>query len=70
VALGLGVFAVVTYQLYSHSRYQGLDTQLANASPGIVGAIAATHNGDGSSPHGPDDNLPPGSYGELRSATG
>jgi two-component system OmpR family sensor kinase len=60
VLLGLGVFAVVTYQLYSRSQYQRVDSQLQSATPDLFRSL------------NPNDSptAAPGSYVELRSATG
>lgn len=84
VAVGLAVFAVVSYQLYSRSQYQLADSQLQSATPLLtqylqakdpgMGAPASPGNGDpddtsASNPTAPN-NLPPGSYVELRNSSG
>ncbi len=68
VALGLGVFAVVTYQLYSRSQYQRVDDQLQSATPGLLRYLSQAGNSPADA--GSDDNLPPGSYVQLRTSAG
>ncbi|MCU4184115.1 HAMP domain-containing histidine kinase [Acidiferrimicrobium sp. IK] len=69
VALGLGVFALVTYQLYSRSQYQRVDSQLQSATPGLLRYVF--RDGHSSTEgQGGDDNLPPGSYVQLRTQSG
>ena len=70
VALGLGVFALVTYQLYSRSQYQRVDDQLQSATPGLLRSVDPRDSGGANGPDGGDNNLPPGSYVQLRSASG
>jgi two-component system OmpR family sensor kinase len=72
VAIGLGVFAAVSYRLYSNSQYERIDNQLQAVSPDLdryLGATGPTGQGQGAPPGGPDDRgtggLPPGSYVQL-----
>jgi two-component system OmpR family sensor kinase len=97
VALGLTLFSVVSYQLYSRIQYSQLNEQLHSASPllaqfvsrkyapgSVTGPGGGTQAGFGGS-GGPEiagspsaarsggggpDNLPEGSYVELRDAAG
>jgi two-component system, OmpR family, sensor kinase len=90
VALGLTLFSVVSYQLYSRIQYSQLNEQLHSASPLLAQFIgrnyapgegqpgfspshgfggAAEGNGHSAAGAGPD-NLPEGSYVELRNAAG
>ncbi|MBO0748221.1 MAG: HAMP domain-containing histidine kinase, partial [Acidimicrobiaceae bacterium] len=104
VALGLAVFAVVSYQIYSRIQYDQLNEQLHSASPllaqfagrnyrlgftqgrlpyggwvpqsssrppAVASAGDDTSNArTGQSYYGGPDNLPEGSYVELRTAQG
>ena len=80
VTVGLAVFGVVTYSLYSRSEYQRLDTQLANSVPLVTNqlyekaGLTAPHGpyggpGGGPRPGGPPD-VPPSTYAELRAPDG
>jgi two-component system, OmpR family, sensor kinase len=100
VALGLALFSVVSYQLYSRIQYSQLNEQLHSATPllaqfvgrnylpgrsgdgGVAGGGAGSGGQSGSAagaggigggpglPGGGPDNLPEGSYVELRDAAG
>jgi two-component system OmpR family sensor kinase len=81
VALGLTLFAGVSYTLYSHIEYDQLNSQLHSASPLLFEFLGHTSpDGDADDPGaqfggigtGSDipDNLPPGSYVEVRTAAG
>jgi two-component system OmpR family sensor kinase len=84
VAVGLSGFAVVSYQLYSRSQFQLIDDQLQAASPLLVRyldvktpSFAAPGQpgeggpgGGGGNQNGDPDNLPPGSFVQLRDASG
>jgi two-component system OmpR family sensor kinase len=81
VALGLTLFAGVSYKLYSHIEYDQLNSQLHSASPllfeflghtspdGDADDQGARFGGIGTGSNIPD-NLPPGSYVEVRTAAG
>jgi two-component system OmpR family sensor kinase len=83
VTVGLAVFGVATYTLYSRSEYQRLDDQLNNSIPLVTNqlyekaGLGNEHDGggggggDGGGPHpgGPPD-VPPSTYAELRDANG
>ena len=78
VAIGLAVSGSVSYQLYRHSQYERITTELQGVSRG-VGASLMGRNRLGPRAARPADapsrpparaTLPPeGAYGELRSAT-
>jgi two-component system OmpR family sensor kinase len=83
VALGLTLFAGVSYKLYSRIEYDQLNSQLHSASPLLFEFLGHTSpDGDADVPvaggggagigTGSDipDNLPPGSYVEVRTAAG
>ena len=70
-AIGLLALAGITYTEQRSFQYERVDTQLASARP------AMEHQLTGRGPEGPpggqrpgDVNLPPGTYGELRDASG
>jgi two-component system, OmpR family, sensor kinase len=80
VTVGLAVFGVVTYSLYSRSEYQRLDTQLANSVPLVTNQLYEKAGlaeprgpyggpGGGPRPGGPPD-VPPSTYAELRAPDG
>jgi two-component system OmpR family sensor kinase len=81
VALGLTLFAGVSYTLYSHIEYDQLNSQLHSASPLLFEFLGHTSpDGDADDPGAPGggigtgddipDNLPPGSYVEVRTTAG
>jgi two-component system OmpR family sensor kinase len=77
VTLGLGVFGVATYELYARSQYDRLDDQLRSSVTLIAGELhrsAGLDTGDdgpdGGRGGGPDIVVPPGTYAELRDASG
>ncbi len=84
VTVGLAVFGVVTYTLYSRSEYQRLDDQLDNSIPLVTNQLYAKAGLDndrdgggrggpddyGGGPHGPPPEVPPSTYAELRDASG
>jgi two-component system, OmpR family, sensor kinase len=79
VTAGLAMFGVATYTLYSHSEYQRLDDEIT-ASEAVVDSQldrAAGYSeqvpgpsGHGGGPNGPQAVVPPGTYAELRDASG
>jgi two-component system, OmpR family, sensor kinase len=81
VTVGLAVFGVATYSLYSRSEYQRLDDQLANSVPLVtnqlydkagIGYAHGDYGGPGGGPPhpgGPPD-VPPSTYAELLAADG
>jgi two-component system OmpR family sensor kinase len=80
VTVGLAVFGVATYSLYSRSEYQRLDDQLANSVPLVTNqlydkaGLTAPHGpyggpGGGPRPGGPPD-VPPSTYAELQAPDG
>ncbi len=82
VALGLTLFAGVSYKLYSRIEYNQLDAELHSTSPLLGQFLGHTYgpgdpdgdsgsgSGGGGGGSGIPDNLPAGSYVELRSADG
>lgn len=82
VAVGLGVFGVATYGLYSRSQYNRLDAQIHDAIGLVTGDLYQQaypdQDGEGNRP-GPSDGdgrrrppqlVAPGTYGALLSSTG
>lgn len=76
VAAGLGAAAVVTYRLVEHALVQNLDDQLAESRLDVfrqLGGDVPARQGSGESRPGrpvPFVAVAPGTYGELRLATG
>jgi two-component system OmpR family sensor kinase len=82
VALGLTLFAGVSYKLYSRIEYDQVNAQLSSASPLLFQFLGHTAPDGDSDPlghpadsgigtgNGVPDNLPPGSYIEVRNAQG
>jgi two-component system OmpR family sensor kinase len=73
VALGLAVFGVTTYTVYSRSQHQHLD-DLIRGSEGLVERRLEGENqlgpGQGPGPGVPPVNIPGGTYAELLSSSG
>jgi two-component system, OmpR family, sensor kinase len=79
VAVGLAIFGIATYSLYSSAEYARLDDQV-RASVGIVtaqllneagyGAVRPDDGPRGGPPATPPVVVPPGTYAELRDETG
>ena len=86
VTLGLAVFGVVTYSLYSHSEYDRLDDQLRAAVPLVTNQLREAAGLSGPRPGFGGTNratepgggerpqppivVPPGTYAELRDPSG
>jgi two-component system OmpR family sensor kinase len=83
VVVGLAVFGVATYTLYSRAERQRLDDQLTASIPLVRGSLYdkaglqgdyGPHDGDdGNAPQGrpkPPTVVPPSTYAELRDASG
>jgi two-component system OmpR family sensor kinase len=66
VAVGLLAANVATYRSLSSSLLRRVDEQLVAARPSAAIALAV----EGFAPHGPNPILPPGTYAELRDASG
>lgn len=69
VAIGLVVFGVATYTLYSRSQYRHLDDQIRAAQPQLVRQLEI-YSGPGGDPGGASVDIPAGTYAELISSTG
>jgi len=85
VTVGLGVFGVVTYSLYSRAQYAQLDERLRASIPPLTGQLT-DQGGPGTPPRmpgtgpgpggtgggraGPPMVIPPDTYAELRDANG
>jgi two-component system OmpR family sensor kinase len=82
VTIGLAIFGVATYTLYSRSQYQRLDDQIQTSVPLVTGqlyqqgGLASGHapmdadGGPGGGHPRPPTVVPPTTYAELRSPTG
>ncbi len=82
VTVGLAIFGVATYTLYSRSEYQRLDDQVQASIPLVTGQLyQAAGMGSGRAPSNdadagpgghprPPTFVPPSTYAELRSPTG
>ncbi len=82
--VGLAVFGVATYTLYSSAEYQRLDDQIQSSIPLVEGQLyqsAGLQEGrgptDGDQDNGPNSGrpkpptfVPPGTYAQLRDPTG
>jgi two-component system OmpR family sensor kinase len=86
MTVGLAIFGIATYELYSRSEYSRLDDQLANSIPlvtaqlydkaGLSGQPGTPTGGYGGGPYpgerrpAPPPDVPPSTYAELRGPTG
>jgi two-component system, OmpR family, sensor kinase len=76
--VGLVVFGIGTYSAFARSQYQRLDDQLRSSPPLVTRQLMASaglangsFGGNGEGPPGPRPVIaPPGTYAELRDATG
>src|SRR3954452_18784676 len=60
VTAGLAVFGFATYELYSRSQYDRLDSQMRTSTPSVVSSLAhrAGLASDGDAPGHPDGHGP------------